>query len=524
MATGKEYPVSLVVRAVDKITGPLGAMTAKLKAFSAPFAKLEKGFSGLGKATGIPRLASAFSGVGMGLKNVASETIGLGVRLLALGATGVFALGGIIHSSIEAGDQMAKMADRVGLGINAYAALRFALAQSDVTQEEFDSGMTRFSKALGDAKRNSGPLLEFLRSVAPELALQVQGAKSVEGALSLMTDAFVRLKDPSKRAALSSAAFGRGNIQIGEALHSGSAEIQRRMVDYLDLAGSQEEFGRGSSDLVDKLRRTTAAFEGLKAHALGPLLPAFGRVADRVTSFLVENRGGIEEWATRAGDAIEGWVKSGGLERLTVSLGKFADGVKEAWDFIGGMKGALVGLGLYMGGPLIASVVSLIPAFAELGIALLATPTGPLVIGLGALALAFTDTNADLGPFSDNFKAFKDDAKDTGEAIKFLVDQFKDLKKFFSMANDDLKAWKAEAAGPNASFESRFISALDTASNPLKNPVLNPVGTGYGALRDQVAKIRVEFGGAPAGTRVNVADDGTNMSIDTSVGYANSSH
>jgi hypothetical protein len=519
MADTKQYPVSVVVRAVDKLTGPLGEMTAKLKAFSSPFEKLGKGFSGFSKATGIPRLAAAFGGAAGAVKNVGSEAATLGLRLVALGATGVFAFARILHGAVEAGDELAKFADRVGVSIDLYASLRYSAQQNDVEQEQFNGAMSKFSKALGEAKANGGPLLELLRKVSPVMAEQVKGVKTTEQGLSLMTTAFQRLPDPARRAALSTAAFGREGIQIGEWMHIGSAAIQAQQGEYLKLAGSQELFARGSSDLDNDLRKTNAAIQGLRAAALGPLLPVFGKLADRVTDFLVTNRGRLAAWADDTAKAIQRWVDSGGIDRLAAALARFADGVSDVWEKIGGLKGAAIGLGLYLGAPLIGSIAALIPAFAELGVALLSTPVGWLTVGLGALGVALISIYSEQSPLHDFFLSFKDDVDDTATGIGVLVEGVKYLVDLYKMLDAEAKKWRDNAQKPDAMFEDRFPDYLSAAANPLRNPILNPIG----ALGKQVSKLRVEFSGAPPGTRVQV-EESPNQSIDTSVGYQMSSH
>ncbi|WP_412058613.1 hypothetical protein [Bartonella sp. DGB2] len=52
------------------------------------------------------------------------------------------------------------------------------------------------------------------------------------------------------------------------------------------------------------------------------------------------------------------------------------------------LKLALVGVGLYIAGPLIGALAALVPAFISLGAAMLATPIGWLIVGISALVLA----------------------------------------------------------------------------------------------------------------------------------------
>jgi hypothetical protein len=380
--------------------------------------------------------------------------------------------------------------------------------------------MSKFAKVLGEAKANGGPLLSLLEKVAPTLALQVKNSKTVEGALSLMTDAFAKLPDVQRRAELSTAAFGRSGQQLGEWMHQGRGAIQGQMLEYLRLAGSQEAFARGSSDLDNELRKTETAFTGLRSAALSPLLPVFGRLADRVTGFLVANRDGLAKWADGAAASIESWVRGGGLERLSDSLGRFADGVKQAWDFIGGFKGAAVGLGLYLGGPLITSVVALVPAFAELGIALLSTPVGWFTLAVGAIALAgvgiLTDWKPVKGFFHEFFPQLTKDVEDAVAGIKMLasgIQKLIDLKNELKASAEAAGGWKKDLSDATGGY----------GFNPLSLIGLAPAVDYNAPSRAMSAKLQVEFKNAPGGTRISSPESSPNMSIDTSTGYANAS-
>ncbi|MFT3843361.1 MAG: hypothetical protein QM723_40640 [Myxococcaceae bacterium] len=519
MADVKQYPVSIKVRAVDALTGPLGEMSAKLKAFSSPFEKLEKGLGAFGKATGIPRLADAFGGAAGAVKNVGSEAVGLGLRIAALGATGIFAFGRVVQGAVASGDELSKMADRVGMGIDAFASLRYAAAQADVEQEQFNGAMDKLSKNMGEAKANGGSLLGFLQKVSPALAEQFKGAKTAEQGLSLLTDAFVKLKDPQKRAALATEAFGRDGAQMGEFLKQGQQAIDAQRVAWTKLHGSSEQFGRGASDLDNQVKDLGEAFDGLRSAALGPLLPVFGKLVDQVIGFSIENRGRLAKWADDTSKSIQRWVDGGGIDRLADSLGRFSDKISEAWNFIGGFKGAAIGLGVYLGGPLIASIAGLVPAFAELGVALLTTPFGWVTLAAGGLALAgvaiYKDWQPVKGFFEEFFPNLTKEIGDSVQGVKMLstaIQKLIDLKNELKSDIDAAGGWKKDFADATGGLGFKPLSLVGVGS-----------AVDFQAPARQAAQISVVFKGAPPGTRVTT-EESTNMSIDTSVGYSSYSH
>ena len=378
-----EFPLTLTIRALDKASGPLRAFTGKLNKITAPFRTFGKDFGDFSKAANLGGIVKGFQGVGSAVSGVGREAFALGGKLALMAGAAGLALFSIVHGAVEAGDKLGEMAQRVGVGVDFYASLGHAANLADVDQESFNSSMDTFNKRLGEAKAGGGPLLAFLGKVSPALAKQVKGAKSTEQGLSLMTDAFSKVTDSGKLAALSAATFGKGSLQMGQFMHQGSAAIQGQMGAYLALAGSQVAFAEGAGDLDNAMKDTEVAFLGLRSAAFGGLFPAFTLLSKAVTAFLVKNRDGLQKWATETGAAITKWIEGGGIERVVAGLKEF--GEKAAWlfDKIGGLEGALVGAGLFMAGPLIMSVLGLIPAFISLGVAM-----APLAIALTPFLVA----------------------------------------------------------------------------------------------------------------------------------------
>src|SRR3990172_1066737 len=159
-----EYPLSLIIKAVDKATAPLRAINARMKQFTAPVRKLNNSFRALSEEAGIPRLPKAFGRVGGSLRKVGGETMALGLKITAMAAGAAYGLYHIVRGAVDAGDKLGEMAQRVGLSVDAYAQLQFAAAQADVEQEQFNSSMDQFNKRLGEMKGGGGARLEFFQN------------------------------------------------------------------------------------------------------------------------------------------------------------------------------------------------------------------------------------------------------------------------------------------------------------------------------------------------------------------------
>jgi phage-related minor tail protein len=483
-----EFPLSLVIKAVDKATAPLRQINERMKAFTAPVRKLNNSFKALSDEAGVPRLSKAFGHVGHAVGHVFHAVEGLITRLLTMEVIGGFAFYEIVKKTMEAGTELGKMAGRIGLGVDQLARLRFAAEQAGVSQEEFTSALDQFNKRLGEAKADGGPLLEFLYKVSPVLAVQVKNAKSTSAAFELMQRAFEKVTDPAKRAALQAAAFGRSSREMGHFLGQGRAETEKWAKRYDELAGSQEELAHGSHELHQALNEASAAFEGLRNAALVPLMPALSEIARAVADVVAGNREGLAAWARETGAAISAWVAGGGIERLIASMREWADVIVTVFNAIGGLKGVLVILGTYLAAGFVVAVAGAVKALIALGVALLATPVGWVIAGIAALA-----------------------------GVGLLVYKYwEPIKSFFA----EIWGYVSKILGSPLESVGRALRWMFPAATWDTRPPEAAAADRRGLPdRRSEAKVTVDFNNAPKGARATV-QPGSTADLDLSMGYS----
>lgn len=530
----QEFPLSLVIKAVDKASGPLRALTERLEKVNAPFKQIGKDFGRFSEAAGLSGFQKGLSGFGGALKGVASEVFSLGAKLAGIGVAAGFALFTVVRGAVDAGDKLAEMADRVGLGVDAYASLGFAAAQADVDQEQFNGAMDQFSKRLGEAKAGGGGMLEFLKKVSPVLADQIKHAKGTEAAFSLMTDAMSRIEDPSKRAALAAAAFGKSGLQMGNFLHQGSAAIQAQQVEYLRLAGSQEAFARGAGDLDNTMRETEIAFLGLRNAAAAELFPVLSNLSKFLTDFMAKNRDSIKGWAQGAAKAIQGWIDGGGFERLVDGFTKVASGIGWVVDKLGPM-GTAVAAASVMAAPLIASLVSLGGAFFSL----VSSAIPPLMSAFSSLGPVLSSAGAWLAPFLvaagpfiaaavgiaaaglsiyENWDALVFTFKDLGNSIKWtFIDAWNAVKGIVEKLGGAFEIFKDPLG---AAFNGGKMAFNHVFGSEGAAPMLGAAAAvPQRVTQSSETRVSVDFNNMPKGTRVS-QDPNSSQPIDLSLGYS----
>lgn len=459
-----KLPVEIIIKAIDK-AGPAFKLLAdrmraawgegKFKAwyaFTALKEHIAKNFKPL------DLLKSGLTAAGVGIAGL---------------ATGLFAAGlGFLHfigSTQEALDRLNDMSSAAGASVDTFAAWRYSAKLGGVDAEEFAAGLAKLNKNMGEMTHGKGgEFLAFLQEVSPDLAKQVKAAKTTEGAMSLLADAFAKLPDSQRRAALASAAFGKSGAQLGEWLHQGGPEIQKQMLRYLQLAGSQDAAAKSAAELGDAWDDTQTAFEGVRNAVGAEFFPVLTDLAKRLASFLSENREGIASWASKAAKAIGAWVDSGGIERLTGFLDTLATVTSEVMESIG---------------PLVSTIAGAIEPLLKIGSVL--WKLNPW------------------GMFIDNFRQFRVEFLKEWERLRPALEKLQRVLSFLSPGADLL------------------LGANITQGNLLQGALSPKAGGIADALTGTTSETRivVDFANSPRGTRVSQESTG-NQSVDLSVGYS----
>lgn len=490
-------PLSLVVRVLDEATGPLKAINEQIAKANAPARAFGKELTKFGEVSGLTKLGSAFSNVGSKLVGVKDEVFSLGAKLATMGAAAGFALYTIAKGALDAGTDLEAAANRTGLSVDAYAQLRFAASQAHVSQDEFTAALDQFNKRLGELRANKGPLKELGESFGEQL----KHAKGAAGAFDVVTAAVQKIHDPAKRAAFQNILFGKSSREMANFLGQGSAAIKTQMQRYMDLAGSQEEFAKNSAELERTTNETEAAFLGLRNAATGALFPALTDIAKVVTGFFAGNRDGIKQWAQDTSKAIQEWVRGGGMDRLIQGLKDIGSTVRDVFDAVGGLSGTMKLFALYMGAPLIGSVLSLGVSFVRLGVAAVGAwaTLAPLVVTGGAITIAFVAAGAAIYQVVKNWEALK---------ASGLSDVGHWIGSGFGTIDMDMGGVAGFKGTPQQSLRAGPPAGGATASAP---PVAQRMTSD--------AAVTVNFSNMPKGIRVD-KDPGGSAPVDLNLGYS----
>jgi hypothetical protein len=98
-----------------------------------------------------PEASAAPTAKGLGRQ---AELLRAGIRTLGgalIGVTTVGGLAALVDRSISAADAIGKIADKIGVGVEALQELRFAAKASGIEQQTLDMALQRFTRHAAEA-------------------------------------------------------------------------------------------------------------------------------------------------------------------------------------------------------------------------------------------------------------------------------------------------------------------------------------------------------------------------------------
>lgn len=486
----KKVPLSIILRTVDKATAGINAVNKRLDALTKPTRDFGKALSDLGEKSGIKAVGESFGKV----RDAASDLLGKVAvvgGVLAAAAVGVMRL-------VDQFAELGHVAARAGVEVDFLAGLRYAGEKAGLSIQQVDEGITTLTQNIGQAKSGTGRMLKFLEErVGHVFAQQIIHTNSTAEAVGLLSDAFAKLPDAARRAALAQKTFG--DPAFAAAFRGGSKDIQSQMEAYAKLAPSQDDAVKNSLEVEHAMVDLHASMDGVKAVLMTGLAPALEVVIRKLTIWLVDHRSDIAQWADDIGKKIPG-----AIDDLVKGVKSVTKDVLDFVDAIGGWKVAALGIAAVMTGPLVAAVLTF-------SATLLATPFGWVLISIAAITVA-------------------------------IIELIKHWKEFRSISGVQ-DAVQQVVANPNEAFERAFkngrfatpeeIEAQRQASRPVGDVPALPTGTVAGGTpfspellaavtgalqRQGGAAIKIDIAGAPKGTRATI-EPGSTAAVDMTVGH-----
>jgi len=331
------------------------------------------------------------------LKAFGQSIRAMGLKIAGLGAAVLAPMLGTAKAFGAMGDQVAKMAKRTGLSVEALSELRFVASQTGTSLEAMETGFRRMQRSIYDAGRGLSTQTDALADLG--LEYKDLAGLAPEDQFKLLAEAISRVEDPTRKAALAQALFGRAGTQLLPMMASGAKGIEamQKEARRLGLTMSAED-AAAAEDFTDALDKLWKVVKMGVFHVGAALAPVLQQVAEAIMSVAMK----VSAWV----QANQQWI----VTALKVVAIVIAVGIALA------MLGTVIsGLGTILG-VLITVITTVAAVLKVLGavIAFLVSPIGMVIAALAALGAYLVYTTGAggkaLGWLGGKFNTLKEDA------------------------------------------------------------------------------------------------------------------
>lgn len=507
MAEGKSFPLSVIISAVDRISGPMRAIAGRVRGFQ----------ESLGSRLGLARFQTGIDGMNKSLAK-AGDHFGSIARMARNAAIAIAAVTAAAFASVNAfaaqGDEIAKTADRLGISAETLQEWRFAAERSGVDQGVFNNALKDFNKNIGQAAAGTGEAKDVIAAMDISLRDATGNVRSMDDLLPEVADKLAGVRSASLRAAAAGKIFGEeGGAKLVNMLALGSKGIDdlRARARELGIVMSQQS-ARDAEEFADRMTDVKSAMLGLRVSIGGALLPVLSKLADQLTETIVRYRPQIEAWSAAFAKDLPARIEAlvGFMQDLGAAIGPIISVMSWLNDVFGLVNLGMAAFAALIAGKLVLGIAALTSAMATLGITMAATPIGWIIGLVTALTLAGIALYNNWDKISAWWGGIWGGMKDSVSSLVDFVTQYNPLTMLANGARElgetvrqYLPDWVLERIGAQPAAQVTPAAQVGRAA----------------AAGQQTVRVEVDLNNLPRGTNVNTSSNG-NAQFDVNQGFA----
>lgn len=543
MARGKEFPLFVILKAIDKATAPLRGLAKTAANTAKPFqrlrdlnnrARLAAEAGGIGKITG------ACAKLGSTVGSVVKKMLTLGAAIGSVVMLGGGFLYKITRQTSEYGDMVWKTSQKIGIAVEAWQEIAHAGEMSGIEQEALSAGLVKLNKNIVEAANGNKTLTTWFKRAGISVKDESGKIKSADQILMELANTFGKVPDGAKKTAIAVALAGRSGANLIPMLNSGSKGLAEMRKEARDLGlVLDEDTARASETFNDNIDRMMKSIRGIVFYIGGLLIPVFDDIVVSVRKWVIANReliqSKLKEWVENLKKALPE-LKKNFFKAIDV-IKNFFIKISQGLKIIGGFEGLLKGIAVYIGVSFVASIAMAANAFIALGTTIMTTPVGWILAAIAAIVIGAILIYRNWDKVSAALKAFGHaiftPLRLFGELIDYLTSFnlfdigakiftslwdgmksiFERLKKWLGEVKESIKSIfpgfnKPELPGPAGSSPASPASAR-----------IQKAQQGAYVQHKNTAAVQIDFANMPKGTKVKTEkNDGVDM--DLNMGYS----
>lgn len=369
--------LSIVISAVDNATKTINKVNRSFANAMMPVTRLNRSIGNLAKASGIPKLAKGFVGVGKAAANVAEKIAKIFAPLAAI--IGVGSIAGVAALATEWAKlamSVTNAAANIGMSASSLMGLQGTARLAGVSAEELTSSLTGLGNTMEDALfgRNQGALM-LMNRLGISMHRLKNGSVDTQRAMRDLAGVMQRpgIKGNAQVENLIGSTFGVSALL--PLLRKGPQAIDDYQKKVRELGGEMSGPAiEAATQFEQRLLLLQTAVGGLKNSIGSALIPVMQPLVEQLTQWISANRELIASKVAEYAKQIADWVKTIDFKKVWADVSDVIKGVLGFVDAIGGWKVALAGIIAIMGAPLLTAVTQLGSALISLGAIVWANP------------------------------------------------------------------------------------------------------------------------------------------------------
>ena len=232
--------------------------------------------------------------VGTAVKGMAKA---MGAAMAAIGTATVAAgkeLFNFAQETANAGDEIDKTSQKLGMSAEAYQKWDYVLGQSGVEITSMTTGMKTFTNKIDDAKNGSDKATAMFTKLG--ISMSDLQTMSREDIFAATVKGLQGMEDSTERAALANDLFGKSGQNLTP-LFNESAEATEELMQAAEDLGfvMSDKAVKASAEFNDSMDTLQRTFSGVKNNIMGELLPGFSQIMYGLSDLLAGQEGAKEK-------------------------------------------------------------------------------------------------------------------------------------------------------------------------------------------------------------------------------------
>lgn len=224
-------------------------------------------------------------------KNLKSACTAVGIGFGAVTATA----GVLINKTIEAGDRIDKMSQKIGMSRQAFQEWDFIMSQNGGSVESLQMGYKALANQMGGVQKGSKDSIGYFKKLGVAVKDNHGQLRKQEDVFNDTVRALQNMKNPTEKAIIANKLFGKSAIEMKPLLNqtSESVDTLRKRANDLGMVMSDEAVDASVklTDSIDAIQRSFSAF----GNQIGAqLVPYVQQLADELINHLPQIKSALD--------------------------------------------------------------------------------------------------------------------------------------------------------------------------------------------------------------------------------------